>query len=59
VQLVGDNPAIRIKLLSETKRDRFLSPDELARVNSALTQEPNEYWRAYFAYKLDARNLQG
>jgi integrase len=50
--LVGDNPATRIKLLSETKRDRFLSPDELARVNSALAQEPNEYWRAYFALSL-------
>ena len=50
--LVGDNPATRIKLLSETKRDRFLSPDELARVNAALAQEPNEYWRAYFALSL-------
>jgi integrase len=50
--LVGDNPATRIKLLSETKRDRFLSPDELARVNTALAQEPNEYWRAFFALSL-------
>jgi integrase len=50
--LAGDNPATRIKLLSETKRDRFLSPDELARVNTALAQEPNEYWRAYFALSL-------
>jgi len=50
--LVGENPATRIKLLPETKRDRFLSPAELQRVNQALAQEPNEYWRAYFALSL-------
>ncbi|MBF6571639.1 MAG: site-specific integrase [Candidatus Binataceae bacterium] len=42
------NPATRIKQFHEEKRDRFLSPDELMRVNEALAQEPNEYWRAYF-----------
>ena len=48
----ADNPATRIKLFPERKRDRFLSPDELARVNQALAQEPNESWRAYFALSL-------
>jgi integrase len=43
-----DNPASRIKLFKEEKRERFLSPDELKRVNDALLQEPSEYWRAYF-----------
>jgi integrase len=50
--LSGENPAERIKLLKETPRDRFLSPDELRRVNHAVDREPNEYWRAYFALSL-------
>jgi integrase len=44
----GDNPAARVKMFREKKRERFLSPDELQRVNEALLQEPSEYWRAYF-----------
>jgi integrase len=44
----GENPAARIKLFKESKRERFLSPDELQRVNAALLQEPDPYWRAYF-----------
>jgi integrase len=44
----GDNPAARIKPFKEEKRERFLSPDELVRVNEALLAEPSEYWRAYF-----------
>lgn len=48
----GDNPAGRIKLFREAKRERFLSPEELARVNQALAEEPNEYWRAYFPLAL-------
>lgn len=43
----GDNPAARIRLFKEQKRERFLSPDELQRVNAALLQEP-EYARAFF-----------
>jgi len=50
--VTGDNPAARIKLFPEHKRDRFLSPDELGRVNRALAQEPNKFWRAYFALSL-------
>jgi integrase len=45
----GNNPAARHTMFPEQKRDRFLSADELARVNNALMKEPNPYWRAYFA----------
>jgi integrase len=48
----GENPAGRIKLFQEEKRERFLSPVELLRVNEALTKEPNKYWRAYFPLSL-------
>jgi integrase len=48
----GENPALRIKLFREEKRERFLSPEELHRVNAALEQETNEYWRAYFPLSL-------
>jgi integrase len=48
----GENAAARIKLFREEKRERFLSPEELHRVNDALAQEPNEYWRAYFPLSL-------
>jgi integrase len=44
----GENPAARIKMFREEKRERFLSPDELQRVNESLLQEPDPYWRAYF-----------
>ena len=43
----GDNPAARIKLFKEKPRERFLSPEELVRVNDALLAEP-EPWRSYF-----------
>jgi integrase len=42
------NPATRVKLFHEEARTRFLSVEELARVNAALAAEPNEYWRACF-----------
>lgn len=48
----GDNPAVGLTYYHEQKRERFLSPEELRRVNEALAQEPNEYWRAYFALAL-------
>jgi integrase len=48
----GENPAARIKLFHENQRERFLSPEELRRVNEALVQEPNKYWRAYFPLSL-------
>jgi integrase len=50
--LVDRNPAERLKLFREEKRDRFLSPDELRCVNEALLEEENLYWRAYFPLSL-------
>jgi integrase len=47
-----ENPAARIKFFREEPRTRFLSPEEFARINTALAQEPNQYWRAYFALLL-------
>jgi integrase len=44
----GENPARGIKLFLEDKRERYLSPDELERVNAALLDEPDWRWRAYF-----------
>lgn len=44
----GENPAARIRLFKEKKRERFLSPDELQAVNRALLAEPNAEWRAFF-----------
>lgn len=37
----GDNPATNIKFYHEVKRTRFLQPDELARLFTALKKEPN------------------
>ena len=48
----GANPAARVKFYHEEKRDRFLSPEELRRVNAALVDEPSLHWRAYFALSL-------
>jgi integrase len=48
----GDNPAVGLEFYPEQKRERFLSPEELRRVNDALIEEPNEYWRGYFALAL-------
>jgi integrase len=50
--LDGTNPAARIKFYHEEKRDRFLSPEDLRRVNAALIDEPNPYWRACFPLSL-------
>jgi len=43
-----DNPTARIKPFEERKRERYLSPEELQRVNAALLEEENPYWRAFF-----------
>ena len=43
----GDNPAARVKLFKEKARERFLTPEELMRVNEALLAEP-EPWRSIF-----------
>jgi integrase len=44
----GANPAMRVKLFHEERRERFLSAEELRWVNQALIDEPNPFWRAYF-----------
>jgi integrase len=44
----GANPAIGLKFYQERKRERFLSPDELQRVNEALIAETDWRWRTYF-----------
>lgn len=41
------NPAARIKLFPETKRDRFLQPDELPKFFAALEQDPDIHFRAF------------
>jgi len=56
------NPAARIKLFPETKRDRFLQPDELPKFFVALEQDPDIYFRAFILLCLLAgqrrRNMQ-
>ncbi|MGO9605669.1 MAG: tyrosine-type recombinase/integrase [Candidatus Binataceae bacterium] len=44
----GDNPAVGLKFYREHKRERFLSPDELRRVNESLLRETDWRWRSYF-----------
>lgn len=44
----GPNPAARIKLFKETKRDRFVTPKELPKLWKALQHEPNPYVRGAF-----------
>jgi integrase len=44
----ADNPAEGIKPFKEHKRQRYLSPEELQRVNTALLDEPDWRWRAWF-----------
>jgi integrase len=42
------NPAAGIKLFKEHKRERFLNPEEIQRVNTELLDEPDWRWRAWF-----------
>jgi len=44
----GVNPASRMKMFKEISRDRFVTPDELPRLWTALTHEPNPYVRGAF-----------
>jgi integrase len=43
----GENPARKIKLFHESKRTRFLKPEELPALFSALRNEPNAALRDY------------
>jgi integrase len=47
-----DNPAQGIKQFKEQKRERYLSPEELQKVNVALLEEPDWRWRTYFPLAL-------
>jgi integrase len=44
----GQNPAVGLELYRERSRERFLSPEELTRVNKALMNETDWRWRAFF-----------
>ena len=48
----GENPARGIKKFKETKRDRFIYPDELPRFFEALASEPSDTMRDYFLLSL-------
>ena len=48
----GPNPAARIKFFKEVKRDRFVTPNELPRLWTALQHEPNPYVRGAFVVGL-------
>ena len=56
----GDNPAVGIKQFPERKRERYLTIEELERLNAALLEEPDWRWRAYFplAAMLGARRSE-
>jgi len=43
-----ENPCSRIKWFKERRRERFLSPDELKRINGSLLAETDWRWKAYF-----------
>jgi len=44
----GNNPAAGLDFYDERRRERFLNPDELQRVNEGLMAETDWRWRAYF-----------
>jgi integrase len=47
-----ENPAQRLTLFREEKRERYLTPEELQKVNAALLEEPDWRWRTYFPLAL-------
>ena len=50
--LKEENPVRGIKLFHEEKRERFLTAEEIARLNEALMSEPDWRWRAFFPLSL-------
>ena len=50
--LSGPNPAQRLRLFREERRERYLSLDELQRVNAASLEEADWRWRSYFLLAL-------
>src|SRR5215831_12441475 len=51
-RLKEENPVRGIKLFHEEKRERFLTAEEIARLNQALLSEPDWRWRAFFLLSL-------
>jgi integrase len=54
--LKEENPARGIKSFQEEKRERFLTGEEIARLNQALMNEPDWRWRALFPFEPLAGN---
>src|SRR5262245_32586672 len=50
--LKEENPVRGIKMFHEEKRERFLTAEEIARLNQALMTEPDWRWRAFFPLSL-------
>jgi integrase len=48
----GYNPAQGVKLFTENKREKYLTPIELQKVNTALLAEEDWRWRAFFPLAL-------
>jgi integrase len=48
----ADNPATGIEHFKEQKRERYLRPEEVQRVNTALLEEADWRWRNYFPLAL-------
>jgi hypothetical protein len=54
-----ENPAEGIKAFKEQKRERYLSPEELQKVNAALLEEPDWRSRTYFPLALCSAPVRG
>ena len=48
----GENPARRLRMFKEVKRDRFVKPEEMPRLFKALAEEANRYIRTAFLVSL-------
>lgn len=48
----GDNPAKGVRAFNETKRDRFMQPDEFPRFLEALAADTNEAFKAFVLLSL-------
>jgi integrase len=51
-ELRGDNPAARVRLLTEVRRSRYLSREEIGRLLGVLAEVNDWRWRAYFSLVL-------
>lgn len=44
----GENPTSKVHFFDERPHDRYLTPEELKKVNQALIDEPDWRWQAFF-----------